>query len=343
MAVEVTTVEERQVGSAPAVVLKASQRVVVKVTVLPVVESSCCYAGVAGFEAKFQVGPSGVTVLALFASLLLFFLASFVLAVPVIYDRYDKLKSLAQALQVTRVSLILNGIGIFFSLITAFTTTISVFTVAGCKNPKDDPMARQGGADFVAGLPSTCTTRRAGAFFFWFTMLAWVVTMYLAFQEWRTGKTVYRPEDPPFSLPSAPPPHHNDEEDADPYTRGRRQETTGTAEEDDEYDDSRSPFADAHGGAGGGGRYGGYGNAPTGAGAGRPSMDAYGAFSDPSPSGYGGYGGGGRPVQQQQQYNQPEVSRTMQYADPYAAVRASIHTNTPPPMPQPPTYDGYPR
>lgn len=40
MAVDVTTVEERQVGSAPAVVLKASQRVVVKVTVLPVVESS---------------------------------------------------------------------------------------------------------------------------------------------------------------------------------------------------------------------------------------------------------------------------------------------------------------
>ena len=162
--------------------------------------------------------------------------------------------------------------------------------------------------------------------------------MFLTFQEWRTGKTIYRPEDPPFALPSAPIAHHDDD-DTDPYTQRRRQETT---EEDDEYDDSRSPFADAHGSGAAGGRYAGYGNAPVAAG--RPSMDAYGAFSDPSPSGYGGYGGaGGGGGARPQQYNQPDVSRTMQYADPYAAVRASIHTNTPPPMPQPPPFDGYQR
>lgn len=53
-------------------------------------------------------------------------------------------------------------------------------------------------------------------------------------------------------------------------------------------------------------------------------MDAYGAFSGPEPTGYG-RGAYTQP--------QPEVSRTMQYADPYAAVRASIHTGggaTPP-------------
>lgn len=48
-----------------------------------------------------------------------------------------------------------------------------------------------------------------------------------------------------------------------------------------------------------------------GAGAPRASMDAYGAFSDPAPQGYGS------PIS-------PKVSRTMQYADPYAAVRANV-------------------
>ena len=156
--------------------------------------------------------------------------------------------------------------------------------------------------------------------------------MFLAFQEWRTGKTVYRPEDPPFKLPAQPIQPH-DEDDRDPYT-ARRQRT----EEEDELNDIHSPFADN--------RYAGY-SAP----AGRQSMEAYGAFSDPNPSGYG------RPQSQydqrpqsqydsrpQSQYDQPEVSRTMQYADPYAAVRQSIHggAGSPAPvMPQhPPPFNG---
>ena len=175
--------------------------------------------------------------------------------------------------------------------------------------------------------------------------VAWLFTTFLRFQEWRTGRTVYRPEDPPFTLPPQPVVHHNQTsstDDTDPYSSRRRDTAT---EEDEDEDEGRSPFADevAHNtayntGLGGGpgvpgGRYAGYGNAP-----GRPSMDAYGAFSDPNPSGYGGYGGyggGGR---------QPEISRTMQYADPYAAVQASIHSNTPPPgLPQSPVYGGYRR
>jgi hypothetical protein len=89
---------------------------------------------------------------------------------------------------------------------------------------------------------------------------------------------------------------------------------------------ARSPFSDdnRYSGASGGGYGGGGGGYGSGGGggyaAGRPSMDAYGAFSDPAPSGYGasspGAGSGAMP--------QPGVSRTMQYADPYAAVRASI-------------------
>ena len=59
----------------------------------------------------------------------------------------------------------------------------------------------------------------------------------------------------------------------------------------------------------------------------RPSMDAYGAFSDPAPSGF-------TPQQERptsfgaasglSNTSTPGVSRTMQYADPYAAVRATI-------------------
>lgn len=207
-------------------------------------------------------------------------------------------------------------------------TTISVFTQPGCKDPLKDPHARTAGKGFQAGLEDWCRTKRAGAIFFWLTLrmvlfpltlalsntnltVAWGGTAFLAFQEWRTGKTVYRQEDPPFSLPThAPAP--TDDEDTDPYTRRQ----PNADDEDDEY--ARGPFTDNN-------RYDGY-NA---AGAGRPSMDAYGAFSDPNPSGYG-----------RTEYNQPEVSRTMQYADPYAQVRASIHTGgAAPPMPQPPQYD----
>ena len=62
----------------------------------------------------------------------------------------------------------------------------------------------------------------------------------------------------------------------------------------------------------------------------RQSIDAYGAFSDPAPS---GFAGGFAPNQYAD--SGPRISRTMQYADPYAAVRASIASssgNVTPPM-----------
>lgn len=65
----------------------------------------------------------------------------------------------------------------------------------------------------------------------------------------------------------------------------------------------------------------------------RPSMDAYGAFSDPAPSGFGGVSTSFAPPPSDPAV--PRVSRTMQYADPYAAVRASLATSAAPPR----TYD----
>lgn len=82
----------------------------------------------------------------------------------------------------------------------------------------------------------------------------------------------------------------------------------------------------------------------------RMSVDAYGAFSDPAPSGYGA-----PPPAQQATFNTASglsdvssagVSRTMQYADPYAAVRASIGSTSPSypgstAPPGPPSYTEY--
>ena len=99
--------------------------------------------------------------------------------------------------------------------------------------------------------------------------------------------------------------------------------------------------------------------------AGRPSLDAYGAFSDPAPSGFGssGYNSNSRtpytssspshyrsgtpsaPSIPEPDFGQPMVSRTMQYADPYAAVRASIAggaSGSPAPQGMPPSYESYP-
>lgn len=133
---------------------------------------------------------------AIFSSLVLLFLSSFLLAVPVIYDKYDKLRGLARALRVQRVAFICNGIGIFLSLLSAqvlsksvplsflfsysFITTISVFTQAGCKDASKDPSAEEAGDDFVAGLPGWCRTKRAGAMFFWLTLSASILYTKLA-------------------------------------------------------------------------------------------------------------------------------------------------------------------
>ena len=87
-------------------------------------------------------------------------------------------------------------------------------------------------------------------------------------------------------------------------------------------------------------------------------MDAYGAFSDPAPSGFG-YGNSnvnagyaspssrvGRtvsppPMIPDPDLGQPMVSRTMQYADPYAAVRTSVATGGQHQQGTPPSYESY--
>ena len=53
------------------------------------------------------------------------------------------------------------------SFIGSFVTTISAFTEPGCKGASKDPHASLG-KEFQLELPGWCTTKKAGAFFFWF-------------------------------------------------------------------------------------------------------------------------------------------------------------------------------
>ena len=178
--------------------------------------------------------------------------------------------------------------------------------------------------------------------------------------DWRSGKLIAA-RDPPFTRPQVV--HEEEgveeveaeeeEEDAShSHLPPLRQSTTSSPP--NVYanpNSSQSPFAD---------RYSGQSQIPASTPlADRRSMDTYGAFSDPAPSGFG-----------TSQYNQvanyattpndrlvgapvlpelnldPTVSRTMQYADPYTAVRWTIAQQQQQPQELPPprydnTYEGY--
>lgn len=172
--------------------------------------------------------------------------------------------------------------------------------------------------------------------------------------DWRSGK-LQGPRDPPFQRPE---PSHDMHDEEDPeeeepgYTHippARRPTTSNAAHSDGRYSNShvssQSPFADPPY------RNSGYSNSaytPSSVqqplAAGRPSMDAYGAFSDPPPSGYGAptrRESAGPPTIPEVDMGGPIVSRTMQYADPYAAVRASIHQGPASPTGVPPSYESY--
>ncbi|KIJ52662.1 hypothetical protein M422DRAFT_223330 [Sphaerobolus stellatus SS14] len=277
----------------------------------------CCFASVAAFQAHWEVGPSGLTGFAIFASIFSMFLSFFLLLVPVVYEKYDKLVRLARALQEVRVGFILAGTGLFISFLISFITIISAFTEPGCKNPDNDPNAKKG-ADFKNGLTDWCNTKKAGSFFFWFATICWIAIFVLRILDWRNGKSTPR-RDPNFNPPSQMYVHEEFDEDDDDESRYNLPLHASTPAPQippfrhSTNDDVASPFSDANQ----------YHPEPA---AGRPSMDAYGAFSDPAPSGFGPTSPSSNPT---------GISRTMQYADPYAAVRATIGN------PQPASYQGF--
>ena len=132
--------------------------------------------------------------------------------------------------------------------------------------------------------------------------------------DWRSGASTLR-RDPNFNPPAEMRAHEDDDDDEEsryhhiPSNTPQLPPLRHTTAED-----VSSPFSDAN-------RY-----RPDVEPKSRSSIDAYGAFSDPAPTGFDA-----APTS-------PGVSRTMQYADPYAAVRANIG-NVPPQIPPPPTYE----
>lgn len=162
----------------------------------------------------------------------------------------------------------------------------------------------------------------------------WLASLVTLIMDWRSGRLT-RPRDPPFHPPVEV--HEGGYEEGDdeessyhhipPVSHRATTYDDSNAQSSPFSDNSRFRDSDAPSNASPGG-YGG-GGIP----AGRPSMDAYGAFSDPAPSGFAPPSPSGMP--------QPAVSRTMQYADPYAAIRSSINPSSEPAPSTPPSYETY--
>ncbi|KAF8636808.1 hypothetical protein AX17_003246 [Amanita inopinata Kibby_2008] len=321
-----------------------------------------CFASVAAFQAKWGVGPSGLTGFAIFVSIAGMFLSSFMLLIPVIYEKYDKLVRVARALKEVRVAFILTGTGVSFSLLIAFVTTISAWTQPGCKNPDNDPHGKEKGDEFKRGLPNWCNTKKAGAIFFWIAFVFWAISLGLLVFYWRTGKLAAS-RDPTFIPP------HDDEGDDEESTHNSispaNRPAFMVAAADNRYDNPgviNSTFEDPNRYSSAT-AYSGYPTSGTSVPSSipRPSMDAYGAFSDPAPSGFintpaaaSNYAASNSvqnhpPIQPAPSNTSPSVlfnsnaaprvSRTMQYADPYAAVRTSLAGQGSPPSYE--SYSGY--
>lgn len=168
-------------------------------------------------------------------------------------------------------------------------------------------------------------------------LVFWFASLTLAVLDWRNGKSS-RPRDPPFVPPA---------EGYAPTEAGDYETEYGDTESQYHMDAKRQssipdsvPYSDPQ-------RQTSVPSIPAPPSnpipsyAPRPSIDAYGAFSDPAPTGFA-------PSLTAEDEPGPRVSRTMQYADPYAAVRASIAGSTAPPAIPPPSgppsysYGAYP-
>lgn len=148
-------------------------------------------------------------------------------------------------------------------------------------------------------------------------------TLVLVILDWRSGAHT-RPRDPPFTHPAEPADDADEgDEESQYHVVPRVRRTTSDEEPPNPFADTNR-YSAASSAPSAGGYSGVSTNAPSSAP--RPSMDAYGAFSDPAPTGYGDA--------------TPRISRTMQYADPYAAVRATIESHPVAPS-KPPTYESY--
>jgi hypothetical protein len=207
-----------------------------------------------------------------------------------------------------------------------------------------------------SGLHSVCTS------LLWFELRLmavagfWAASLVLLIMDWRSGK-ISAPRDQPFD-PSTVHEQVFEDGDGEMDEESTYEHVPPVTQRNSTYDDpnvAHAPYSDSGAGAG---RFrdnddlgppasspNGYPSPPpTRIPASRPSIDAYGAFSDPAPSGFGG-GTAAPPAPvsfaPSSPGGAPAVSRTMQYADPYAAVRATIGSPAAGGSSTPPSYESY--
>jgi len=259
-------------------------------------------------------------------------------------EKFDKLTRLARALKEDRANFVLVGTGTTLTFLLAYVVSItlnnSMLNIAKVLSPRFRFGHRLAARtqrtihmprNLVTTLLMVCPVgvlrrRQAPSFSGWhlvsvpvkwllvakmFNTVFWGGSLTLTFLEWRKNMAT-RPRDPPFEQPHG---GEGDEESAYEVPSIKQDENV-----------TRSPFSDPYRYSGASSTAIGSFGSPTSpkynipsAPQPRPSLDAYGAFSDPAPTGFDG-----SPVDS----GVSGLSRTMQYADPYAAVRASVVSGT---------------
>ena len=79
----------------------------------------------AGSRVDKWATAAGLSGLSIFIAVITVLLSSFLVAVPVIYDKHDKLHKLARALRELRVGFIVNGAGAILVLLAAYVFRLS--------------------------------------------------------------------------------------------------------------------------------------------------------------------------------------------------------------------------
>lgn len=261
----------------------------------------CTMGAVAGFQAKW-FSVSGGTGFVLFLLLLSFSLTVILMVVPIVYDRWDKLKRPAQFLAQTRSTLILHAFGTFLMLLAAFIVTISAWTEKGCKNSSNDPHSDLGDS-YKSGLQNWCKTKKASAIFDWFSSIAWSILLVLTIITFRRQQKT----------------NHRDLIVLPPASEGISYSNIQAADEEqlgDKSESARDYASDAYR------RTDKTYDHPVSARtaySSQPSVDHHPMLSRPSIDVYGAFDGDGMP-------RVDEPSRTMQlaYTDPYAQIRQSL-------------------
>ncbi|WVR09135.1 hypothetical protein IAU60_006197 [Kwoniella sp. DSM 27419] len=293
----------------------------------------CTMGAVAAFQAKW-FAVSGGTGFVLFLLLVAFLLSAFLMIVPIVYDRWDRLKRPAQFLHQTRTTFILHAFGTVLILMSAFIVTIGAWTAKGCKNADNDPHAELGDG-YKDGLSDWCTTKKASAIFDWLAFGAWATLLVLTSLVFRRERKESRRMEPSFIPPDSTGVSYAGvgAEVEDPYAdKSEVTRSLGHAREESTFETPTGGYGYTRPGVHGGAMA-------------RPSVDVYGAFDGDMP------GAGGAT---------DEPSRTMQlaYDDPYAQIRASLMDNSAPTgyparhqapqqaygnggLPNPPAYAGY--